>query len=142
MEQNAPILTQSLLAAMEALRTAYRDVGFNLSRSLDAEAPDLVAAIEYVLSEADAVHVSAPELQPGDLHPEDLADVNLFVDQDFDITAPRRLKDVWEGRGDYDDAFAPVSPNEHGTNFSAVHHDEDLLARRMRADSDANLKRD
>ena len=95
-------------------------------------------AIERVTSLGASAHVPAPQLQEGDIAPEDLRADLLFVD-DEDVVAPRHLKDVWQGRGDHDDPFQPIQ--DYISQPEASAYDEELLARRMREDSDASLNK-
>lgn len=129
-----------LEGATESLRIAWRDLRYDLSHLLHAEAPDLVAAITHLIDIGATTHVPAPVLTEDEVQPETISDVHLFVDDGFDTTAPRHLRDVWEGRGDYNDAFTPQETRADLSNLPAVEHDHELLAKRMREDSDVNLK--
>lgn len=126
MEQNVSIPTPSLQDAMEALRREYHDAVINLPHFLAGEAADLAAAIEYVLSVADTEHVSPPPLRPDDRQPEDVDDVVLY-DGALDALPPRKLADVWDGQGDYDD---PLLPEDK--------HEQELVLTRLRRDPEAD----
>lgn len=112
MTQPSSSQIEPLQDATEALRIAYRDLPYDLSRLLATNVPDFVAAIEYALSAADTSHIPAPELGPDERAPENLPGVGLY-DAALDALPPRKLSDVWEGQGDYDDPLLPEDDHEH-----------------------------
>ena len=122
--------------ATEHLRTTYRTIRYDVGRYLSAETPALCAAIERVIAIADGSHIPPPELAENERQPQDVPDAGLYSDAIFDeAVPPRRLSDVWEGRGDYDDPFKPTEDDTE----AAAKHDADLIAKRMREDSDKTL---
>jgi len=95
--------------ALEHLRQQWRDVPVRVFSSLHAEAPSLAAAIELVLARADGEVAVTSDLEAEEMQPDLIDDINLIVNTpDFDTMPPRKIKDVWSGKGDYDDPAEPV----------------------------------
>lgn len=118
-----------LQIAIEKMRIAHQRLPYQLVRQIHvAQQSDFLACVQEVIELAGTAHVPVPDLQPGDLAPEEMPGVGLYQDA-IDTPPPRKLFDVWEGKGDYDDPWVPNN----------TVHDQDLLRRRMRADSDQGL---
>lgn len=110
--------------ATETLRTAYHGLSHSLVRQLQAEVPEFLGAVHAVLAHAAVVHIDPPVLSGDERQPEDVPASGIF-DTIFDERAPRHLKDVWGGAGDFDDPLVPADDHEH-----------DLVLARLRAASD------
>ena len=124
--------------ATEAMCAALRDLPYSVAHRLRIDAPGFLEAVEEVASVSGTSHIGAPQLRHSDRIPERVPEEGIF-DAIFDDQPPRKLSDVWEGRGDYDDPFQPQDLDKNFTNTTAVEYDHDLLAKRMREDSDKSL---
>ena len=126
MDQTSLSQIEPLQDATEALRIAWRDLPYEVSRTLSTSAPDLVAAIAYCITTGATAHMPVPELTSDERQPETLPGVGLY-DAAIDARPPRKLSDVWEGHGDYNDPLVPEDAHEH-----------ELVLRRLREDPEAD----
>lgn len=113
--------------AIEALRVRFQGLPSLVVHQLRDENAEFVHAVEQVIAIAAVSHVPAPELGPDERQPEDVPSAGLY-DGALDTQAPRKLHDVWNGQGDYNDPLTPSDDHEH-----------ELVLRRLREDSDKGV---